>query len=46
MILEACPNQMIALKAILNTFAGSTGLRVNYNKSNIFPINMMPKRME
>jgi hypothetical protein len=37
---------MIALKALLNTFADSTGLRVNYHKSSIYPINVMPERME
>jgi hypothetical protein len=46
MVLEAYPNQMIALKAFLNTFADSTGLRVNYHKSSIFPINVLPERME
>jgi hypothetical protein len=40
LILEACPIQLYALKAILNTFADSTGLRVNYSKSNIYPINI------
>jgi retron-type reverse transcriptase len=28
LFLEACPRQLLALKAILNTFATSTGLRV------------------
>jgi hypothetical protein len=31
---------MITLKALLNTFAQSTGLRVNDHKSNIYPINV------
>jgi hypothetical protein len=30
----------------LNTFAESTGLRVNYQKSNIYPINVSNEKME
>jgi hypothetical protein len=30
----------------LNTFAASTGLRVNYQKSNIYPINVDQDKME
>jgi hypothetical protein len=40
LILEACPVQLYALKVILNTFIDSTGLSVNYSKSNIYPINI------
>jgi hypothetical protein len=40
LIMEAYPRQFLALKALLNTFAEPTGLRVNYQKSNIYPINM------
>ena len=40
LILEACPKQLFFLKAILNSFASSTGLKVNYNKSNMYPINV------
>jgi hypothetical protein len=32
LIMEACPKQLFFLKAILNSFASSTGLKVNYNK--------------
>jgi hypothetical protein len=46
LILEACPRQLIALKSILNTFAESTGLKVNYQKSNIYPINVSNEKME
>jgi hypothetical protein len=35
LIMEACPQQLLVLKAILNTFADSTGLKVNYAKSSI-----------
>jgi hypothetical protein len=31
---------LITIKALLNTFAESTELRVNYYKSNIYPINV------
>jgi hypothetical protein len=46
LFLEACPRQLLALKAILNTFATSTGLRVNYQKSNIYPVNVDQDIME
>jgi hypothetical protein len=45
LILEACPKQLFFLKAILNSFASSTGLKVNYNKSNMYPINVPPGKM-
>jgi hypothetical protein len=45
LIMEACPQQLIVLKPILNTFADSTGLKVNYLKSNMIPINLSPKRL-
>jgi hypothetical protein len=45
LILEACPKQLFFLKAILNSFASATGLKVNYNKSNMFPINVSPEKM-
>lgn len=32
------------LKAILNSFAESTGLRVNYSKSIMIPINISDER--
>jgi hypothetical protein len=46
LIMEACPKQLFFLKAILNSFATSTGLRVNYNKSSMYPINVNPGKME
>jgi hypothetical protein len=39
-IMEACPQQLFVLKALLNTFANSTGLKVNYSKSSMVPINL------
>jgi len=46
MVLEACPRQLFVLKALLNSFADSTGLKVNYSKSSIYPINVAPEKME
>jgi hypothetical protein len=37
--------QLICLKAILQTFATSTGLKVNYEKSSMMPINVLPDRL-
>jgi hypothetical protein len=45
LIMEACPLQIFALKAILNTFAAPTGLKVNYSKSSIYPINLSQERL-
>jgi retron-type reverse transcriptase len=39
-ILPAEIDQLTHLKLILDEFAISTGLRVNYHKSNIYPINV------
>jgi hypothetical protein len=44
--MEACPNLLFFLKGILNTFAASSGLRVNHNKSSIYPINVNSEKME
>jgi hypothetical protein len=44
--MEACPRQLFFLKAMLNSFADSTGLHVNYHKSNIYPINVTDQKME
>jgi hypothetical protein len=45
LIMEACPQQLFVLNALLNTFADSTCLKVNYSKSNIFPINLSQERL-
>jgi hypothetical protein len=45
LIMEACPQQLFVLKVILNAFADSTGLEVNYSKSNMIPINLNPDRL-
>jgi hypothetical protein len=38
--MEACGRQLFTLKALLNSFASSTGLRVNFSKSMMIPINL------
>jgi hypothetical protein len=42
--MKADAKQLICLKAILHSFALSIGLRVNYSKSNMFPINIDQER--
>jgi hypothetical protein len=37
-VLKADANQLLCLKAILQSFADSTGLTANYNKSSMMPI--------
>jgi hypothetical protein len=46
LIMEACPRQLFFLKAVLNSYATSMGLRVNYNKSSMYPINVCPEKMD
>jgi retron-type reverse transcriptase len=46
LIMEGCPRQLLAMKALLNTFAESTGLMVNYQKSNIYSINIEEDKMK
>jgi hypothetical protein len=44
LIMEACTKQLFFLKVMLNSFAESTGLHVNYHKSNIYPINVTDQK--
>lgn len=46
MVMEACPTQLLHLKEILNAFASSTGLRVNYNKSVMVPLNISEETLQ
>ena len=39
-VLPAIDSQLIAFKEMIDIFAVSTGLRVNFNKSSLIPINM------
>ena len=45
LILQACPEQLLALKDLLQFFASATGLWVNYAKSCLMPINVTPERL-
>jgi hypothetical protein len=46
LIMEADARQLFFLKGILHSFSESTGLRVNYRKSQIIPINVVPEKMK
>jgi hypothetical protein len=43
--MKANAANLICLKALLQTFADSTGLIVNYNKSSMIPINLSEERL-
>jgi hypothetical protein len=45
LVMKADANQLLCLKALLHSFAASTGLKVNYLKSNMMPINMTAERL-
>ena len=40
LIMKASQRELFCLKGILHTFSQSTGLRINYNKSCLLPINV------
>ena len=44
--LQADAKQLHCIKALLNTFADATGLKVNYNKSSLIPINVSEEKVE
>ena len=46
LLVQADARQLVCLKSILNTFAASTGLYVNYSKSSMIPINVSPEKTE
>jgi hypothetical protein len=46
LILQACPMQLLALKDLLQSFAAATGLKVNYDKSCLLPINVSGDRLQ
>lgn len=46
LILEAEAKQLFCLKAILNSFASSTGLVVNFSKSLLVPINVPAEKTQ
>jgi len=45
-IMEGDPNQLLFLKSVLNSFADSTGLKVNYRKTMMLPINMTDESLD
>jgi hypothetical protein len=45
-IMEGDPVQLFFLKTVLNNFSQSTGLKVNYNKSLMLPINVSEQRLK
>ena len=45
-IMQASARQLVCLKALLNTFASATGLKVNYGKSIMVPINIAEDRVD
>jgi hypothetical protein len=45
LILQADARQLIFLKALLHSFVESTGLKVNYRKSQMLPINVPHDKM-
>lgn len=40
LIMKASQRELFCLKGILNSFTNTTGLKVNYSKSCILPINL------
>jgi len=44
--MEGCARQLFVMKALLNTFADSTGLKVNFSKSMLVPINLSEERLQ
>jgi hypothetical protein len=46
LFMEACPLQVSHLKDILNTFSASTGLKVNFNKSMMVPLNTSDEKLD
>lgn len=45
LLMKADVPQLICLKELLNKFADSTGLKVNFSKSSIIPINVSDTKM-
>ena len=45
-IMQANARHLICLKALLNTFASATGLKVNYAKSIMVPLNIEEDRVD
>jgi hypothetical protein len=46
LIMPACTNQLENLKNILNQFSDATGMKVNYNKTSLVPINILKEEAQ
>lgn len=46
LIMQADARQLFFLKALLISFSDSTGLKVNYSKSQMLPIDVNQEKME
>jgi len=46
LIMEACSRQLVTLRALLHTFGESTGLKMNYSKSIMVPINTSQEKLQ
>jgi hypothetical protein len=44
--LKASQKELLCLRALLESFAQSTDLRVNYAKNGMVPINLSPEKAE
>jgi len=45
-IMEGDPRQLFMLKTVLQNFSDSTGLKINYGKSQMLPINISDSRLD
>lgn len=45
-VLEGDTRQLLFLESIINTFSEATGLKVNFTKSMMLPINMSDERLD
>jgi hypothetical protein len=43
-LLPACPEQLHTMQNILQAFAQSTGLHINFNKTQLYPINISAEK--
>lgn len=46
LFLSSSSKELFCLKAILNTFPASTGLKINFNKSSMIPLNVDTEKVE
>ena len=42
LVMPACPDQAAHMKTILEDYAASVGLKINFHKSTLVPINLDP----